>query len=330
MEPTKVSLKALEVLLAVTRLGTLQDGARDLGISISTASHHLSELERAVGTPLLDHARRPMTLTPAGQVLHRRAEEALGSLRKGFSEIRSSDVQHLVRLLRLAIIEDFDADVAPALTRALIQQAPQCDLSLLSRPSHEVLDLLRRKKVDLGVAATMDFDGTGISETPLLRDPFIMVLPAKLSPAPSDLSELAQLGAELPLLRYSPGQLVGQRIEAQLRRLDVQFPRRMDFETTHAILSLVADGLGWTVTTALCWARAQRYHPQLVAKPFPASAFAREISLFARDDVPVDVTRLAAESLRTAISALIVTPTLGQLPWLGAHFAVIPPQARPS
>ena len=326
MEPTKVSLKALEVLLAVARLGTLQDGARDLGISISTASHHLSELERTVGTPLLDHSRRPMTLTPAGQILHRRAEEALGSLRKGFSEIRSSDLRGLVRLLRLATIEDFDADVAPALTRALIRSAPRCDLSLLSRPSHEVLDLLRRKKVDLGVAATSDFDGAGIRERPLLRDPFIMVLPAGLSPAPTDLAELARRTGNLPLLRYSAGQLVGQRIEAQLRRLDVHFPRRMEFETTHAILSLVAEGLGWTVTTALSWARAQRYHPELVAKPFPARSFAREISLFARDDVPGDITLLAADTLRASISQMIVGPTVAQLPWLGDRFTVIAPE----
>jgi DNA-binding transcriptional LysR family regulator len=263
MTSSKMNLKALEVFLTVSRRGTLQEAARDLGISISTASHHLSELEKSIGTPLFDHSSRPMSLTPAGEVMRIRAEEALASLRKGLSEIWSDDAHSLVRPLRLAMIEDFDADVAPALTKDLLDGFPHCELSLLSRPTHGILDLLRRKKIDLGVSATADFDGSGLTETPLLRDPFILLLPAGMAPAPATLSDLAAMTPDLPLLRYDKGQLLGQRIEAQLRRLNSRFAHRMSFETTHVILSLVAAGRGWTVTTALSFARG----PRLAARP---------------------------------------------------------------
>lgn len=320
MERAKLSLKGLEVFLAVSRRGVLSDASRDLGISVSTASHHLSELERSIGTALFDHARRPMKLTAAGGIMRKRAEEALGSLGRGISEIWSDDIQSLVRLLRLAMIEDFDADVAPALTQDLVRKAPRCDVSLLSRPTHEILELLQSGQIDLGVATTADFDGTGLTETPLLRDPFVLLLPAERPPAVTSLADLMSMSPQLPFLRYSSRQLLGQRIEAQLRRLDVQFPKRMEFETTHVILSLVAAGHGWTVTTALSFARAQRYHSQLSVRPFPGRAFAREISVFVREDVPAGVVAMTIASLRRSILRMIIDPTVARYPWLSDQF----------
>jgi DNA-binding transcriptional LysR family regulator len=41
---------------------------REAGLSISTVSHHLRSLEAQLGVTLLNHARRPMTLTPVGAV----------------------------------------------------------------------------------------------------------------------------------------------------------------------------------------------------------------------------------------------------------------------
>ncbi|MEM9318373.1 MAG: LysR family transcriptional regulator [Pseudomonadota bacterium] len=321
MARTNVSLKALEVFLAVARRGGLQAAARDLGISASTASHHLSELEKSVGATLFDHARRPLTLTAAGETLRARAEDAIGSLEKGLAEIWSEDASSLVRHVRLAIIEDLDADVTPALTHDLIRGAPGCGLSILSRPSHEILDLIKAKRIDIGVAATRDLDLPGTREMPLLHDPFILVLPRALEHAPQSLAELASAD-DLPLLRYSADQVLGQRIEAQLRRQGAEFPRRMTFEMTHVILSLVAAGQGWTITTALSFARAQRYHAELQVRPFLGRAFAREISVFVRGDTPSSITALATGSLRRGLQDLVIQPINDRHPWLAQHFTL--------
>ncbi len=329
MEQGKFSLKALEVFQAVARRGALRAAAADLGISVSTASHHLSELEKTVGRPILDHTRRPLRLTPAGETLRKRVDEAMGSLRKGLAEVWSDDLDVLVRHLRLAMIEDFDADVGPELAEALLQNAPHSDLSFLSRTTHEIMALLESEQVDLAVAAATDRALTGVSETAVLRDPFILLVPATMAGKAQTLDALADGDAALPFLRYSAEQLLGQRVEAQLRRMGLQVPRRMAFETTHVILSLVAAGRGWTITTALSFARAQRYHGQLRALPFPGRAFAREIALFCRDDLPSGVPRLAEETIRQSIRTRILGPTIGRYPWLSDQFtAVGGPQAE--
>jgi DNA-binding transcriptional LysR family regulator len=246
------------------------------------------------------------------------------SLRRGFSEIWSDDLDALVRHLRIGMIEDFDADVAPALAERLLRAAPNCDLSLLSRPTHDILDLLQTEQIDIGVATSTDFDRQGLVETPILRDPSVLVVPAESGFAPAQPSDLIAPGATLPFLRYSGRQLLGRRIEMQLRRMGLHFERRMEFETTQVILSLVAESHGWTVTTALSFARAQRTHARLRLLPFPGSAFARRISMFSRTDLPHAVGELALGTIRHAMARMVLEPTCGRYRWLSDQFLLLP------
>lgn len=324
MQRSNLSLKWLEVFQAVSRQGTVRNGAETLGISVSTASHHLTCLEKAVGAPLLDHGKRPMRLTPAGEILLRRVDEAMWILRKGISEIWSEDLGSLVRLLRIAHIEDFDADVAPVMVEQLARAMPSCDFSILSRPTHEVIELLQSEQIDIGIASSIDMDGAGLIEEPVLIDPFIVVTPGTLSDKPADLQAFLSAADRLPLLRYSKKQHLGRRIEAQLRRLDLRFPERMEFESTHMILSMVGAGRGWTITTALTFARAQRYHSELRAMPFPGKAFSRHISLFRRDDLPSSIQDVLESSLRNSVQRMVIEPTVGRYPWLAGRFGLVP------
>ncbi|KPP87552.1 MAG: LysR family transcriptional regulator [Rhodobacteraceae bacterium HLUCCA08] len=324
MERSQLSVKWLEVFQAVARHGAMGAGARALGVSVSTASHHLSCLERAVGAPLVDHARRPLRLTPAGEVLLRRVDEALWALRKGLAETRSGEPGSFVRRLRIAHIEDFERDVGPDIADHLARAMPQCDFSFLSRPTHEILDLLLGEQVDIGIAATVDLDDPSILQDPFLRDPFVLVLPPDTGGEAPDLDWLRGPGAGLPLLRHSRQHLLGRRIEAQLRRLGLRFPERMEFESTHMVLSMVAAGRGWAITTALTFARSERDAARFRVLPFPGRAFSRSIALFRRDDVPEAVHDVLAAGLRRAARARIIAPTLARHPWLTGKLALLP------
>ncbi|MEM1152470.1 MAG: LysR family transcriptional regulator substrate-binding protein, partial [Pseudomonadota bacterium] len=193
----------------------------------------------------------------------------------------------------------------------------------LSRPTHEILELLESEQIDIGVATTADIDSSGITETPLLRDPFVLVLPATVTFTPNSPLDFMALSDTLPFLRYSSRQLIGRRVEAQLRRIGARFDRRMEFETSHVILSLVAAARGWTVTTALSFARAQRYHSSLRVMPFPGSAFSRDISVYTREDVPEVIATMSADTMRAAIRHMVIDPTCGRYPWLSETFRIL-------
>lgn len=328
MDRSNLSLKWLEVFQAVARSGSLRDGAKGLGISVSTASHHLTCLEKAVGADLLDHNKRPMSLTIEGQLLLKRVDEAMWLLRMGLSEVWSEDISQLHRLLRIAHIDDFDPDVGPELIDHLSRFLPSCDFSVFTRPSHEILDLLQSERLDIGLATTADHEIPGLSEDPVLRDPFLIVLP-KDTPLPTTLGDLETLSQTLPLLRYSKTQVIGRRVEAQLRRMGLRLPDRMEFESTHTILSLVAAGRGWTITTAMNHARARRYQDSTRAIRFVGTAFVRNISVFWRNDLPARIPDLVTKLVRGSLQSQIIEPTLAARPWLDGQFHILPkpPQA---
>lgn len=317
MQKSKLSLKWLEVFQAVAASGSLREGAARLGLSISTASHHLRCLEEAVGVPLLDHARRPMTLTPEGEALLRRVDEALWLLRKGVSDIWADDLPSLTRSVRIAAIEDFDTDVIPDLATRLAHALPACDLSFLSRPSHDIATLLRAEEADIGVATAMQAGQPNVIEDPLLRDPFILVAPR---PARWSAADYLEGRAPLPFARYSRKQLIGQRVEVQLRRLSLRLPQRLEFESTETLFAMVAAGGAWTIATALTCARARRLLDDVAMMPFPARGFARDIAVSRRDDLPGPLYDLVLGQLRGLTQARLIEPILARAPWLAPSF----------
>ncbi|MGI3186986.1 LysR family transcriptional regulator [Nioella aestuarii] len=320
MERSKLSLKWLEVFQAVARSGSVQAAARRLDISISTVSHHLTCLEEAVGVALIDHRKRPMKLTPEGDVLLARVDDSLLLLRKGMSEVWSNDPAALIRSLRIALIEDLDTEVTPALAASLSSALPACEFSFLSRPSHDILTLLQSDEIDLGIASAAEFRVMRLTEAPLLRDPYVLVVPRDQKQSAGD-----YVGGrvDLPFLRYSKKQLMGRRIEVQLKRLRLDLPSRLEFESTPAIMSLIAEGKAWTITTALNVASADRYHDQIAIIPLPGAGFVRRLSIFRAEDLPVSLFETLDKSLRPLLQDRIIAPMVAAHPWLADDFRLL-------
>ena len=88
-------------------------------------------------------------------------------------------------------------------------------------------------------------------------------------------------------------------------------------------MAMVARRIGWAVTTPLGYMRAARFHNQIDAFALPFGTFSRNISLFAAADwadrVPLDVAR----TMRHLVQSQVITPAIGQLPWLAGHLQVI-------
>ncbi len=197
---------------------------------------------------------------------------------------------------------------------------PRCTFKHHSRPSHEILNLLLDQKLDVGVATRPTGDVPGLVEYPLLSDPFILAVPEGSEAAPEDF--LAGK-TKLPLLRYTRNQIIGQRIEAQLRRLRISLPNRFEMESNHSILGMVAEGSGWAITTPSSYVRAKRFHGRFALHPFPGKGFSRTLSLFTTEVYPQPVAEMIFETLRRLIARHVVEPLTAQHPWLVPGFQLL-------
>lgn len=320
MQRSRLSLKWLEIFQLAARSGSVQTVAAETGLSVSTVSHHLQSLEGRLSVSLLDHGRRPMVLTPAGTVFLRYVEEALSLIRKAEIEAVSGNMIE-ARSLRLGLIDDFDSEVAPELARMLAAGMRACEFTHYTRPSHEILQLLRNRQLDIGVATRPMDDVSDLVEYPLLRDPFILVVPASHGLSPEDY--LAGKSA-VPFIRYCQTQIIGSQIEAQLRRLRISLPNRFEMESNQSIIGMVADGSGWAITTPLSYLRARRFHAQTVIHRFPGKSFARYLSVFTAQEYAQNVAAMIASTLRRLVQLRAIGPAVEQAGWLQETFHLLP------
>lgn len=316
MLPKGVTLRGLEVFEALAQTGSVAQASQLTGLSQPAVSQQMKNLETSVGTPLVDHTRRPMIPTPAGRAFLSRAQSALRELRMAQSELTSMDLTHL-SALDLGMIDDFDNDVTPRLATLLAEHLSRCQITLITGSSFDVLERIKSRSLHAGVAASTGEVIENVAEYPILRDPFILVAPRSAG------KDAAQIVGELPFLRYDRTQLIARQIDTHMARLKIKYESRFEIGAHLALMALAARGAGWAVTTAAGYMRATRMHSKLAAHPLPFKPFARTISLFSGADWTDDVPREVGAAVRRLALEQLVTPAERAMPWLEGELRVL-------
>jgi DNA-binding transcriptional LysR family regulator len=281
-------LGAAQSFLAICEAGSLTAAARRLGITQAAVSQQLSRLERDLGAVLVDRSVRPPRLTQAGVVVRQRAQHILGDVAELAETVALYDAV-TVPALRVGILESLAGILVPRLAPALKREVGSLSIYCsLSQPHME--DLVNRT-VDLVVTSDPLDDVDTLETFELVREPFVLAMPAGVFDAEmlSDLTRLAAGG--LPMVRYARSRRLGRRIERQLERAGIQPTAELECDSSNPILDLVAEGTGWAITTPFCLLQAQVEPGRIEVHPLPAqiTPFSRRINLATRLDELVDL-----------------------------------------
>lgn len=314
-----VTLRGLEVFESLAKTGSVAKTAELTGLSQPAVSQQLRNLEKALGSDLVDHSRRPMLMTVVGRNFLARTETILSELRLAQSELTVMDLAHLTTL-SIGLIDDLDNDLTPRLATILADSLTQCRFKMMTASSHDISQAMAAKELNIAVAASTGEMREEIAEYPLVRDPFILVAPKGFLNDPATQSHLLK---ELPLLRYTRDQLISQQIEAHFIRHQLAYEERFEIGSHLALMAMVARQIGWAITTPLGYMRAARFHDQIEAFPLPFGTFSRSISLFSAADWADQVPRDIAQTVRYLMQSQIITPAISHLPWLAGQFHVI-------
>nr|WP_323746950.1 LysR family transcriptional regulator [Catenulispora pinisilvae] len=154
MNNNPVDPRRLELLLLLSRLGSMREVADETGLATSTVSQQISALARQVGTPLIEQQGRGVRLTSAGRRL---AEHAVTILATMEAARRDLDPEgEPAGLLRVA---GFTTGVRRALlpvAAELRANHPKVRLRIYEHDPPEALALLTADKIDL--ALTYDYN----------------------------------------------------------------------------------------------------------------------------------------------------------------------------
>ncbi|MFT4045666.1 MAG: LysR family transcriptional regulator [Solimonas sp.] len=139
-------------LYEAARLGSMRAAADKLGVAVSSISRQIAQLEAEVGMPLIEHGRRSVQLTEAGELTMKYYGEQL-SQREDF-EARLSDLRSLrAGHITLAVGEGFLGEaLSNVLSRFIARHAGVSLTVHSSNSSNEVVRMVAEDEAHLGLA----------------------------------------------------------------------------------------------------------------------------------------------------------------------------------
>lgn len=252
----------LQTWVVVVEVGSISAAAHLLDISQAAASQRLKLLESSLGVDLLDRGRRPARPTRAGEQLFEQATRLLAQAGNMVESVRSLS-RGKRNIVRVGCVDSFTGTLGPMLIHGLSGISRQIRLWSGITP---VLDKqLEDSQLDLSVTTSATADKASVRKYKLFTEPYLLVTAQDL---PLErLNSLQELAAHTSFIRYSSRSFIGAEIDRLLSAIDAQIERTYEFDNTDPVLSLVAAGLGFAISTPLCIWQSRHFVPQLRVTP---------------------------------------------------------------
>lgn len=254
MEPDRwlgLDLRHLVALKTIASEGSFGRAAERLGYTQSAISQQIAVLERVVGMRLIERpgGPRPISLTEAGTILLRHAEAIEARLLAAKADMEALEAGDAGRL-RVGTFQSVGVRVVPTLLRRFSQEHPHVEVVLRESPDEDtLLELVERGELDVSFM-TLPVDSGPLEDVELLRDPWVLVVPADSPLAalkrPPTLKEIA-LQPLIGFSRCRATEAVESLLAAAGRQPNVVF--RSDNNGT--VQGLVGAGVGVSVSPLL-------------------------------------------------------------------------------
>ncbi|WP_328497445.1 LysR family transcriptional regulator [Streptomyces sp. NBC_00414] len=238
-------LGALELLLAVARLGSLGRAARELGITQPAASSRIRSMERQLGVGLVDRSPRGSRLTDAGALVTdwaRRVVEAAEAFDAGAQALRDRRDSRLRVAASMTIAEY----LLPGWLIALRGQRPDTAVSLLAGNSTVVAERVLSGEADLGFVEGVSV-ADGLDSVVIAHDRLIVVTAPGHPWARRRALDAGELAAT-PLILREEGSGTRQVLDAALGGLARPL---IELSSTTAVKASAASGAGPAVLSEL-------------------------------------------------------------------------------
>lgn len=233
-----IELRHLSAIAALAATGSVTRAAARLHLTQSALSHQLAALEGYLGLTLFERGRRPLTLTPAGEVLLQLAQRLLpevGAARQALARLKAAPQ---AREMRIAVeCHTCFEWLMPAMD-AYREAHPEVEMDLVGGFHPDPAGLLAEGKADL-VLVSEPSAMAGLAHFPLFRFEMVALVAHGHPLAAKPRLEAADFAAET-LITYPVPDRMLDLVRRVLAPAGINPPRRTA-ELTVAILQLVAS-----------------------------------------------------------------------------------------
>lgn len=166
------TISQLEYVLAVHQTGHFGRAARLAGVSQPTLSAQIQKVEAELGLTIFDRQQKPITATDKGRLLIEHARDVVAA-HENLCRLAAGKFSELAGTFALGIIPTLAPYALPWFLQRFASEHPAVELSIVERPTDELLAEIGQRRLDAAVLST-PLGERSITERVLFYDPFYL------------------------------------------------------------------------------------------------------------------------------------------------------------
>jgi DNA-binding transcriptional LysR family regulator len=241
-----MDLRQLVCFCAVARHRHFTRASEELGLSQSSVSHHIQQLEASLGVELFARTSRTVRLTQAGEALLQRAEQIVHEVAAA-----EADMQEFAGVMRgrlsLGTMRALGPIRLPALLRAFSHRYPGIDIVMREHSTERMLEMLVAGELDVAFVQLPDGGvPAGVMTRVIHSEEFVLVVGADHPLSGQAEVELAALRNE-DFITFTRGSGIDTALRAACRAAGFEPHAKFESSVLQTVRSLAASGLGVTM-----------------------------------------------------------------------------------
>ncbi|MCZ8516817.1 LysR family transcriptional regulator [Paenibacillus filicis] len=231
-------MELMEVFAVVVEQQSLNKASQLLNLSQPALSRKIMRLEEDLGVELFKRKGKRLELTRAGEVCYefaleqKRLEHKLQRALQAFK----TDTQQ-ASLIVGASLTTLQSTL-PDLLTLFTKEFPTIDIKAVTGKTHEIVSLVKERKVDIGLVASK-IDDAHLNCLPLFDDHLCLVLPRIHPLSGQHALDIADL-QDLPMILFSRGTWYRILMDELFQRNAVHPDVKMEIDSFEAIIRLVS------------------------------------------------------------------------------------------
>ncbi len=284
-----MQIEALKIFCDVARWSSVSRGAAENGISQSSASQIVHQLESRLGVKLIDRSKRPLVLTPAGRFYFEGSKEILDRFVDLENRVRAFDQeQRIVGTVGVAAIYSVGMHHMSRYVRTFEERNPQAMARLEYHHPDRVLDKVTRGEVELGLLSCPR-KWPDMTVIPWREEPMVLAIAPDHRLAGAETVVAADLNGER-FVAFESQLPIRRLVDRYLRHDDVEIEVVHEFDNIENVKRAVEIGAGVSLLPEPCVA-TEVNTGSLVAIPLVNSAglgLVRPLAVIHKRSVPLD------------------------------------------
>lgn len=229
-----MQLAALQIFCDVARWASFSRGARESGVSQPSASQAVRQIEERLGVRLFDRTKRPLNLTPEGEVYYEGCKGLIARYDEVEARVRSlAGGEAVVGTARVASIYSVGLAHMSGYVRRFADAHPRAEVRLEYLHPSRVVEAVRDETADLGVVS-FPRKWADLTVIPWRDEEMVLAVHPRHPLAAAGSVDVADLAGE-SFVALDPGLAIRRHTDKFLRKYGVNVRPSLEFDNIETI-----------------------------------------------------------------------------------------------